>query len=183
MQDEGIYVLLELFTNIHLKDSTRPQAADIDLQRLYSPSKVRKNLAIVSQTAHFRNILGYSISQPQISISTKLAALHRAAVRDTKLFIRKSGAARQVPVGANLSFTQQFRLGALRYMTAGSPEERVDFMSFAVYDWIGPSSFIISGYKNLCEAFEPWPVPIFWAEYGATYHGRARAMDEVECVF
>jgi hypothetical protein len=184
LQDEGIYVLLELFTNIHLKDSHRIQAADIDLQRLYSPSKVRKNLAIVSQTAHFPNILSYSISQSDIhsSASTKLAALYRAAVRDTKLFIRKTGA-RQIPVGANLSFTQQFRLGALQYMTAGSPEERVDFMSFAVYDWVGPSSFVISGYKNLCEAFEPWPVPMFWAEYGTAYHGRARVMDEVECVF
>jgi hypothetical protein len=138
----------------------------------------------VSQTARFPNILGYSISQSNIhtSASTKLAALHHAAVRDTKLLLRKSGA-RQIPVGANLSSTQQFRLGALRYMTAGSPEERVDFMSFAVYDWVSPSSFTISGYKNLCEAFEPWPVPMFWAEYGAAYHGRARSMDEVGCVF
>jgi hypothetical protein len=184
LQDEGIYVLLELFTNINLGDSHRIQAADIDLSRLYSPSKVRKNLAVVSQTAHFPNILGYSISQSDIhsSASTRLAALHRAAVRDTKLLLREK-AARQIPVGANLSFTQQFRLGALQYMTAGSPEERVDFMSFGVYDWVGPSSFFISGYKNLCEAFEPYPVPMFWAEYGAAYHGRARVMDEVDCVF
>ena len=141
-------------------------------------------MAIVSQTAHFTNVLGYSISQSRIhsSASTKVAALHRAAVRDTKLFLRKSGG-RQVPVGANLSFTQQFRHGNLQYMTAGSPKERVDFMSFAVYDWVGPSSFTISGYKNLCEAFEPWPVPMFWAEYGTAYHGRARVMDEVGCVF
>jgi hypothetical protein len=139
---------------------------------------------VVSQTAHFPNILGYSISQADIhsSASTKLAALHRAAVRDTKLLLRKSNA-RQIPVGVNLSFTQQFRLGALQYMTAGSPEERVDFMSFGVYDWVGPSSFFISGYRNLCEAFEPYPVPMFWAEYGSAYHGRARVMDEVECVF
>lgn len=68
-------------------------------------------------------------------------------------------------------------------MTAGSPDERVDFMSFGVYDWVGPSSFFISGYKNLCEAFDPYPVPMFWAEYGAAYHGRARVMDEVDCVF
>jgi hypothetical protein len=139
---------------------------------------------VVSQTAHFPNILGYSISQADIhsSAKTRLAALHRAAVRDTKLLLRKSNA-RQIPVGVNLSFTQQFRLGALQYMTAGSPEERVDFMSFGVYDWVGPSSFFISGYRNLCEAFEPYPVPMFWAEYGAAYHGRARVMDEVECVF
>jgi len=184
LQDEGIYVLLELFTNIHPKDSHTVQAADIDLSRLYSPIKVRKNLAIVSQTAHFPNILGYSISQSSIytSATTKLAALHRAAVRDTKLFLRKTGA-RQIPVGANMSSNQQFPLGSLRYMTAGSPEERVDFMSFAVYDWVGPSSFFTSGYKSLCEAFEPWPVPMFWAEYGTVYHGRARVMAEVNCLF
>ena len=184
LQDEGIYVLLELFTNIQLRDSHRLQAADIDLERLYSSSKVRKNLAVVGQTAHFPNVLGYSVSQSEIhsSASTKLAALHRAAVRDTKLFLRKSGA-RQVPVGANLSSTQQFRHGGLKYMAAGSPEERVDFMSFAVWDWIGPSSFMISGYKNLCEALAPWPVPMFWSEYGTAYSGRARVLDEVECVF
>jgi hypothetical protein len=184
LQDESIYVLLELFTNIELKDSHKVQAADIDLQRLYSPAKVRKALAVVSQTAHFPNILGYSISQSEIhsSASTKLAALHRAAVRDTKLFLRKSGS-RQIPVGANMSSSQMFRGGALRYMAAGSTEERVDFMSYGVWDWVGPSSFSISGYKNLCEAFEPWPVPMFLAQYGTAYGGRARVLDEVECVF
>lgn len=184
LQDEGIYVVLEIFTNIDLKDSYRLQAADIDLNRLYGPSKVRKNLAIVSQTAHFPNILGYttSLSAINTSGSTKLAALHRAAVRDTKLLLHKQGA-RQIPVGANMSSNQQFRRDALQFMTAGSPEERVDFMSFGVYDWVGPSSFQISGYKNLCEAFAPWPVPMFFAEYGTAYPGRVRLLDEVECVF
>jgi hypothetical protein len=184
LQDDGIYVLLELFTNIELKGSHTIRAADIDLQRLYSPVKVRKNLAIVSQTANFPNVLGYSVSQSEIhsSASTKLAALHRAAVRDTKLFLRKSGA-RQIPVGANMSSSQMFRSGALRYMAAGDPEERVDFMSYGVWDWVGPSNFPMSGYKNLCGSFEPWPVPMFLAEYGTAYSGRARVLDEVECVF
>ena len=82
-----------------------------------------------------------------------------------------------------MSSSQMFRRGALRYMAAGDPEERVDFMSYGARDWIGPSSFSISGYKNLCEAFEPWPLPMFLAEYGTAYSGRARVLDEVECVF
>jgi predicted GNAT family N-acyltransferase len=185
LHSEGIYVLLELFTNIQLKDdSHRIQASDIDTQRLYSSLKVRKNLAIVGQTSHFPNILGYSISQSLIwgRAATKLAALHRAAVRDVKLFLLKTGA-RKIPVGANMSANQQFRREALQFMTAGEPEERVDFMSFGVYDWGSPSNFQMSGYKGLCEAFESWPVPMFFAEYGTAFSGRKRVLDEVECLF
>ena len=186
LHDAGIYVLLELFTNIDRKNlSNRTPANEIDLESLYSPVKIRKNFATVQQTAHFSNLLGYTISQSIIwdSSSTKLVALHRAAVRDTKFFLRKLGVSRHIPVGASMSSNQQFRLPALQYMTAGSLEERVDFMSFGVYDWIGPSSFQISGWKNLVEAFERFPVPIFWGEYGTAYPGRKRLLDEVDCLY
>jgi hypothetical protein len=187
LHDSGIHVLLELFTNIHLKPNPhthRIQSNEIDIHRLYIPLKVRKNLAIVNQTSHFPNILGYSISQSMIwdRPTTKLAALHRAAVRDVKLFLHKTGA-RQIPVGANMSENQQFRREALQFMTAGEPEERVDFMSCGVYDWAGPSNFMMSGYKGICEAFEPWPVPMFFAEYGTAFSGRRRVLDEVGCLF
>jgi hypothetical protein len=187
LHDSGIHVLLELFTNIHLKPNPhthRIQSNEIDIHRLYIPLKVRKNLAIVNQTSHFPNILGYSISQSMIwdRPTTKLAALHRAAIRDVKLFLHKTGA-RQIPVGANMSENQQFRREALQFMTAGEPEERVDFMSCGVYDWAGPSNFMMSGYKGICEAFEPWPVPMFFAEYGTAFSGRRRVLDEVGCLF
>lgn len=186
LQDAGIYVLLELFTNIKLKiDFRQPPPAPNDLQNLYSPVKIRKNLAVVQQTADFPNLLGYTISQDQIwtSASTKLAALHRAAIRDTKLFLQKLGVARHIPVGASMSSNQQFRLEAVNYMTAGPPEERVDFMSFGVYDWVGPSSFQISGWKNMLQAFERFPVPMLWGEYGTAYSGRKRILDEVDCLY
>jgi hypothetical protein len=99
-----------------------------------------------------------------------------------KLFLRKTGA-RQIPVGANMSANQQFRREALQFMAAGEPEERVDFMSCGVYDWAGPSNFQMSGYKGLCEAFEPWPVPMFFAEYGTAFSATKRVLDEVECLF
>jgi hypothetical protein len=99
-----------------------------------------------------------------------------------KLFLLKTNA-RQIPVGANMSANQQFRREALQFMTAGEPEERVDFMSFGVYDWISPSSFQISGYKGLRDAFDTWPVPMFFAEYGTAYSGRKRVLDEIECLF
>lgn len=184
LHDAGIYVLLELFGNLNPKENGLHHTID-DLQHLYSPVKIRKNLATVQQTAHFSNLLGYSISQSTVcnSTSTKLAALHRAAVRDTKLFIRKLGVSRHIPVGASMSANQQFRLQALQYMTAGAPEERADFTSFGVYDWVGPSSFQISGWKNMVEAFGRFPVPMFWGDYGTAYPGRKRVLDEVDCLF
>jgi hypothetical protein len=99
-----------------------------------------------------------------------------------KLFLLKTNA-RQIPVGANMSANQQFRLEALQFMAAGEPGERVDFMAFGVYDWAGPSGFQMSGYKGLCEAFAPWPVPMFFGEYGTAFSGRKRVLDEVECLF
>lgn len=165
LQNEGIYVLLKLDTDLVRGDSGQLKAAKINIARMYSPDEVRKNLAIVRQTARFSIVRGYKISQSKIwtDATTKLAALHRAAVRDTKLFLKKLGL-RPIPVGSSMSSDQMYRLNVIRYMTAGSPEERVDFISFGVYDWVGPSSFQMSGYKHLIKAFEAFPVPMFWGE-------------------
>jgi hypothetical protein len=180
LHEAGIYVLLHLFTNIALKGN--PSPAEIDLQTLYSPSKVRKNLVLVSQTANHPNVLGYSISQDVHSAATtKLAALHRAAVRDTKSFLQKSGS-RSIPVGAGPSANQVYRRQTMRFMAAGEPAERVDFYAFDVYDWCDPSSFQISGYKNLVEAMSDVPVPMVFGEYGA-HMGKPRDLGEVECLF
>ncbi|SMR42586.1 unnamed protein product [Zymoseptoria tritici ST99CH_1E4] len=136
LQNEGIYVLLKLDTDLVRGDSGQLKAAKINIARMYSPDEVRKNLAIVRQTARFSIVRGYKISQSKIwtDATTKLAALHRAAVRDTKLFLKKLGL-RPIPVGSSMSSDQMYRLNVIRYMTAGSPEERVDFISFGVYDW------------------------------------------------
>ena len=180
LQEAGIYVLLHLFTNMHLKRD--PSPAEIDPQALYSPSKVRKNLVLVSQTAKHPNVLGYSISQVlHTQASTKLAPLHRAAVRDTKLFLQKSGS-RPIPVGAGLAAVQMNRRQAMRFMAAGESAERVDFYAFNVYNWVDPSSFQVSGYKNLVENMSEVPVPMLFGEYG-TQMGRARGLGEVECLF
>jgi hypothetical protein len=180
LQEAGIYVLLHLFTNISLEGD--PSPAGIDLQTLYSPSKVRKNLVLVSQTAKHLNVLGYSISQVvHTATSTKLAPLHRAAVRDTKLFLQKSGS-RPIPVGAGLAAGQMNRRQTMRFMAAGEAAERVDFYAFNIYDWAGPSSFQVSGYKNLVEAMSEVPVPMLFGEYG-TQMGRHRGLGEVECLF
>lgn len=182
LQDEKIHVLLTLFTNINTPDY-RNNVNDIDLQRLYSPVKVRSNLVVVDQTANFSNVLGYSISQSDLHSQslTRLAALHRAAVRDVKLFLQKRGG-RAVPVGAMVG-SQQFRGQALEYMTAGSPSERVDFMALEVYDWVGPSNFQMSGYRNMVQYFSQHPVPMLFGEYGTAYSGRPRLLDEVACLF
>lgn len=179
LHDAGIYVLLELFTNIPSKTDSSP--AEIDLQTLYSPNRVRKNLVLVSQTAKFPNVLGYSISQDIHTLaSTKLASLHRAAVRDTKLFLEKSGC-RQIPVGAGMSMNQMHRRQTLQFMAAGEPAERADFVSFGVYDWADPSNFQISGYKGLVERLGVDPVPMFFGAYG-TQLGKPRDLGEVECL-
>jgi hypothetical protein len=182
LQEAGIYVLLEIFTNVSLKGGLDANPTEIDLQTLYSPNKVRKNLVFVSQTAKHPNVLGYSISQVIHTLaSTKLAALHRAAVRDTKFFLKKSGS-RPIPVGAVTSSNQMYRLQTMRFMAAGEPAERVDFFSFRVYDWAGPSSFHISGYKSLVESLSDDPVPMFFGEYGTSMH-KSRDLGEVECLF
>ena len=179
LYEAGIHVLLQLFTNISLKGN--PSPAEIDLQTLYSPSKVRKNLVLVSQTAKHPNVLGYSISQDvHTPASTKLAALNRAAVRDTKLFLQKSES-RPIPVGAGPSANQMYRRQTMRFMAAGEPAERVDFYAFDVYDWCDPSSFQVSGYKGLVEAMSDVPVPMLFGEYG-THMGKPRGLGEVECL-
>lgn len=113
--------------------------------------------------------------------ASRLAALHRAAVRDTKLFLQKRGG-RQVPVGATVD-GQQFRAPALQFMSAGEPSERVDFMAFEVYDWAGPSGFQMSGYSSMVEFFGQSPVPMFFGSYGTTMPGRPRVMNEVACLY
>lgn len=187
LQDAGIYVLLEIFTNVMKRVPFSVDLSDteeeLDMARLYSQSIVRRNLFLVDQTAKFPNVLGYSVSMTGLNGrgETRLAAIYRAAVRDVKHYLHLRGG-RTIPVGMNFSVIQgPSRQAAPRFMAAGAPEERVDFCSFGVYDWVGPSSFQISGYSSMVESLGQLPVPMFFNQYGAAV-GRSRVLDEVECL-
>lgn len=189
LRGEGIHVLLTLLTDLR---SLRGRAGTdfddvsepVDLQKIYSTHLVRKTLAIVDRTADCENVLGYSLDFEVMCTkgTTRIASLHRAAVRDVKRYLALRGG-RQVPVGAAFPPSIQFWGRGLEYMAAGETTERIDFLGFACYSWVSKSDFKISGYQNLVESFGKYPVPMFFSEYGARLVFKARDFAEVECLY
>lgn len=188
LQNAGIHVLLTLLTGLRsLKSRTGTEfdnASDpIDLQRIYNSDFVLKTLTIVDQTADFENVLGYSLDFEILGKkgTTRIASLHRAAVRDVKHYLSLRGG-RQVHVGASLPALLSFWGPGLEYMAAGEPSERIDFLGFDCYSWVATSDFKISGYQDFVKSLSNYPLPMFFSEYGARM-GQARGFDEVECLF
>lgn len=189
LRDAGIHVLITLLADLRFLRGRTGTAFDnpsdpIDIQELYSTDRVLKMLAIIDQTADFENVLGYSLDFSVLGKSgtTRIASLHRAAIRDAKHFLTLRGG-RQIPIGASVPDIMPIRRPGLVFLAAGKPAERIDFFSFDCYQWVNKSSFQISGYKHLVEAYGEFPLPMFFSEYGANMGFKAREFNEVECLF
>lgn len=189
LRDAGIHVIITLLTDLRTLAGRNGTAFDepsdsIDIQELYSPDRVLKMMTIINQTADFENVLGYSLDFSILGRNgtTRIASLHRAAVRDAKHFLALRGG-RQIPIGASVPDIMPIRKPGMAFLAAGEPAERIDFFSFDCYSWVNKSSFKISGYQNLVEAYGDSPLPMFFSEYGANMGFKAREFNEVECLF
>lgn len=184
LAEAGIYVLVKICDDIEHPDVQQPGFdSDFDTTPYYPGKLLTSTLKVVDDMADYPNLLGFVVSsnalrQPLIS---KIAEVSRAAITDVKHYLRlREG--RKPPVGISVSDLLQIKLDMLKYFTAGASQDRADFHSLDCWSWAHKSSFQISGWKNMVEAFAYNPAPMFLAAFGS-YTGRPRLWEDVECLY
>jgi hypothetical protein len=183
LAESGIYVLAEICEKMKTPPRNTAFDPNSNPSRYYSLFLIRKTLRVVDQLSDYANLLGFviigaAVRMPQL---TKMAEVCRAIVRDIKAFLHiRDG--RKPPVGVSVSDIAMLRRPMLEYFTAGQPNERVDFFGMHCYSWAAKSSFQISGWKNVVEAYGEYPVPMYLSEFGAAIVS-PRLWEELDCLF
>ncbi|KAA8898278.1 hypothetical protein TRICI_006596 [Trichomonascus ciferrii] len=158
LQKAGIYVIADLSEpglSIQREDSTW----DVELYKRYT--------SVVDTLHKYKNVMGFFGGNEVVSnkTDTPSAAFVKAAIRDTKAYIKEKGY-RTIPVGYSANDDPDTREDSAKYFACGSEEESADFYGINMYEWCGESSFESSGYKERTEEFKNLGIPIFFSEYG-----------------
>jgi hypothetical protein len=175
LADAGIYVVSDLSAPDQSINRNDPAWND-DLYERY--------ISVVDALAPYSNTLGFFAGN-EVSNSkntTNASAFVKAAVRDTKAYIKAKGY-RQLGVGYATSDDSEIRVNMADYFDCSSDTAlNIDFWGYNVYSWCDPSSYTTSGYAARTEEFENYSVPVFFAEYGCNAH-RPRTWGEVDALF
>lgn len=158
LANAGIYVIADLSQPGQSINRDSPSWDD-DLYARYT--------AVVDTMAPYTNTMGFFAgnevsNQPN---NTHASAFVKAAVRDTKAYIRSQDY-RPIGVGYATNDDAEIRDAMADYFNCGDREDTIDFWGYNIYSWCGESSFTESGYDQRTEEFEDYSVPVFFAEYG-----------------
>lgn len=158
LQDAGIYVVADLSSPGRSVKSDDP-VWDDDLYDRYT--------SVIAAMAPYNNTLGFFAGNEvsHRANNTGASAFVKAAVRDSKAFIRDQGF-REIGVGYATNDDADIREPMEDFFTCGAAEDSVDFWGYNIYSWCGDSSLTKSGYDTQIKKFADYPVPVFFAEYG-----------------
>ncbi|KAH8668536.1 beta-1-3-glucanosyltransferase-like protein [Xylariales sp. PMI_506] len=154
-----IYVVADLSEPSTSIDSNDP-SWDVTLYNRYT--------SVVTAMAKYNNVIGFFAGNEVIDAanSTAAAAFVKAAVRDTKSYI-KANYRSTLGVGyATADVPSRDQLAAYFACEPDSSDSSIDFWGYNVYSWCGDSSYTTSSYNERVDFFSDYPVPVFFAEYG-----------------
>jgi hypothetical protein len=165
LQDAGIYVVSDL-GEPSLSINRDTPAWNTELFGRYK--------GVVDNLAKYDNVIGFFAGNEVSNnrSNTPASAYVKAAVRDTKAYIKQKGY-RPMGVGYAANDDPDIRVHIAQYFNCGKPEEAIDFWGYNIYSWCGQSSFRTSGYADQVEFFRNYSVPVFFAEYGCNTQGGA----------
>ncbi|KAH7020892.1 Glucanosyltransferase-domain-containing protein [Microdochium trichocladiopsis] len=162
LANKGIYVFADLSEPSTSIQSNNPQW-NVPLYARYT--------AVVDALAKYNNVIGFFAGNEvvQAANQTASAAFVKAAVRDTKAYIKSMKYRSSLGVGyATADVPTRDDLAAYFACTPGSDGSltSIDFWGYNVYSWCGQSNYAASSYGERVEFFRDYPVPVFFAEYG-----------------
>ncbi|OAX80646.1 hypothetical protein ACJ72_05017 [Emergomyces africanus] len=131
----------------------------------------------------FDNTAGVFVGNEVLTTANHSAAAPYilAAARNIKAY-RDSKKYRKIPVGYSAADITELRPMLQNYLVCREDvTERLDFFALNAYEWCGKSTFETSGYANLHDQAEGYPVPIFFSETGCNTN-RPRDFDDLNAI-
>lgn len=156
-----IYVVADLSEPSTSIDSNDPEW-NLPLYERYT--------SVVTALQKYNNVIGFFAGNEVIESANQTAAsaFVKAAVRDTKAFIKSQGYRDTLGVGYATADVPS--RDELAHYFACEPidgvDTTIDFWGYNVYSWCGDSNYIASSYGERVDFFRDYPVPAFFAEYG-----------------
>lgn len=159
LEAAGIYVISDLGSPQQSINQDTP-AWDTALFERYT--------SVVDALQNYTNVIGFFGGNEvtnQLN-NTEASAFVKAAVRDTKAYIKAKGY-HSMGVGYAADDDATVRHQVADFMNCGdNPDDAIDFWGYNIYEWCGESTFVTSGYSDRTTEFQNYTVPAFFAEYG-----------------
>ncbi|KAJ5490662.1 hypothetical protein N7453_011487 [Penicillium expansum] len=160
LSEAGIYVISDLSDPNQSIDRNDP-SWKTDLFARYT--------SVVDELAQYNNTIGFFAgNEVSNTIATSDAsAFVKAAVRDTKKYIKKKGY-RSMGVGYATADVSDIRADMADYFNCGDTDDTIDFWGYNIYSWCGNSSYAASKYQARTEEFANYSFTEVKALYGDT---------------
>lgn len=158
----GIYVLAGLGGSKNENIIGSSPAWDYGLYQRYQ--------SVVDTFQNYTNVLGFFAGNEVANTTETTAAMAfvKAAVRDTKAYIRQKGY-RDIPVGYATNDNAEIRDQLADYLNCGDANDTADFQGLNLYSWCGNSNLEASGYADEIADYQNYSVPVFLSEYGKRF--------------
>jgi len=174
LANAGIYVVADLSAPGQSINRADPAWND----ELYT-----RYTGVVDAMAKYNNVLGFFAGNEVSNApnNTDASAFVKAAVRDTKAYIKQRGY-RTIGVGYATNDDASIRENMADYFNCGDQASAIDFWGYNIYSWCGQSSYQQSGYNDRTQEFSSYSVPAFFAEYGCNTPS-PRGFSEVQALY
>ncbi|KAH0008848.1 1,3-beta-glucanosyltransferase gel3, partial [Aureobasidium melanogenum] len=158
LADAGIYVISDLSDPTQAIDRDAPEWT-VDLLSRYT--------SVIDALHGYTNMLGFFAGNEvsNAANNTAASAYVKAAVRDSKAYIRSSNY-RSIGVGYATNDDPAIRTEIADYFNCGDGADAIDFWGYNIYSWCGDSSYEQSGFEDRTIEFSNYSVPAFFSEYG-----------------